>query len=147
MMELTRIQKSPLTKRVLRSMPRVYSAICRSRQFYSESIRGASGKRLYARNRSIFSMSEIDVNYCKQLTEQGYTVLTDLFDTTFIDGIYKKADRYFRDTQIGLNPIYPGKYLPLERLTYEQISSTHPKRFFSRVATASLFFNLVLETH
>ena len=124
---ITGVKKSPLAKRVLRRSPYVYSAICRSRLFYSRSIRGATAKNLYARNRSLFSMSSFEANHCKELADQGYTILRDFLDTTLIDEIHRKADHFFRDCEISTVPIYEGEYATLEGLTYEQLASTQPK--------------------
>ena len=127
MRKATGIEKSPLTKRVLRSMPHVYSSICRGRLFYSRSIRGAASKKLYARHRSLFSMSEFEADHCKELRDQGYTILREFFDTTLIDKIYRKVDQLFRDCQIGTNINDPRKYVPVTGLTYEQLASSQPR--------------------
>jgi len=54
-------------------------------------------------------MNEFEAKHCKELTDQGYTVLRDFFDATLIEKIYQKANQFFKDCQIGTVPIYPGE--------------------------------------
>jgi hypothetical protein len=63
--------RSPFLLRTVRMRPRLYSAICKARMFYSRKIAGAEMRRLFKRNHKLFAMNEMEKQQVKSLRQFG----------------------------------------------------------------------------
>ena len=113
--------------RTIRTRARLYSAICRSRLFYSRRIAGAASRRLFRRNSSLFVLSELEAQHVKSLRERGYALIPAFFPSTLVDRIYAKADDLFRRLEIDYARAYSvqtGARGSLRGLSYEELAKT-----------------------
>jgi hypothetical protein len=94
------VAPSPFLLRTLRSRPRVYSAVCKARLFYSRRIAGAGARRIFAMNRRLFRMNSLEEQQVESLRLRGYALAPDFFSKELTDGIFARADATFRNLQI-----------------------------------------------
>jgi hypothetical protein len=80
--------RSPFLVRAVRTRPHLYSAVCKARIFYSRRIAAAQMRRLFKRNRSLFTMSELEAQQVKSLRESGYALISEFFPREQIDRIF-----------------------------------------------------------
>ncbi len=113
--------------RTIRKRPALYSAICKSRLFYSRHIAGARAKREYRNNSSLFGMTDFESAQVQSLRTLGYTLAPRYFAPGVVDCIYSQADAMFRNLQIDMRWAYSvqhGQRDSLEGLSYEQLAAT-----------------------
>ncbi len=126
-MKQPRGTRSPLWLRALRKQPNLYSAICRTRLFYSRRIAGAESRRLLRKNQSLFVPNALEIANVESLRTHGYALLSEYFSTALIDRIYSKADAMFRNLQIDFTRAYSiqtGGRRTLEGLTYDDLAAS-----------------------
>ncbi|MGH9686311.1 MAG: phytanoyl-CoA dioxygenase family protein [Candidatus Acidiferrales bacterium] len=119
--------RSPFLVRSIRARPLLYSAICKSRLFYSRRIAGAAARREYLSNLSLFRMDEFESQQVASLQELGYALTPPHFPPELIDRIYMQADAMFRSLQIDTRRAYSvqdGQRETLEGVSYEQLAAT-----------------------
>src|SRR5947209_14726866 len=102
----SRIARSPLPVRLIRSEPHLYSATCRARLFYSRRVAGLREGELFRANARLFSMTTQERKHSEELRTQGFTVLPDFFETDLVDRLYQKADRLFRSLHVDSRDAY-----------------------------------------
>jgi len=121
------VPRSSTLLRAIRSQPYLYSAMCKSLLFYSRHVAASTGRALYRRQKTLFSMSDSEARHCEELRNQGFTVLDDFFNEALMDRIYEKVDVLFRDLQIDFHDAYSvqnKKRVSLEGLTYQELESS-----------------------
>ncbi|MGH9733182.1 MAG: phytanoyl-CoA dioxygenase family protein [Candidatus Acidiferrales bacterium] len=119
--------RSPFLLRTVRMRPRLYSAICRARLFYSRRIAGAKSHRAFLQNRALFSPSQLETQPVHSLKKQGYALISAFFPVALIDRIYAKADSLFRSLAIDCARAYSvqtGERPSLEGASYEDLAAT-----------------------
>ncbi len=120
-------KRSPFLIRTIRSQPRLYSAICRARLFYSRRIAGAGYRRLFAQHRDLVCMDEFEARHVNALRRNGYALMPEYFPAHLIDRIYARADALFHRLQIDLNRAYSvqeGQRQSLEGLSYADLAAS-----------------------
>jgi ectoine hydroxylase-related dioxygenase (phytanoyl-CoA dioxygenase family) len=113
--------------RLLRSQPHIYSAVCKTRLFYSRYLAAARSRALYRSERSLFSMTDSQRSHSAELRHNGFTVLHDFFSPGLMDAIYARADRLFKDLQIDLYEAYSvhnRRRSSLQGMTYPELASS-----------------------
>jgi Phytanoyl-CoA dioxygenase (PhyH) len=119
--------RSPFLLRTIRMRPRLYSAICRARLFYSRRFAGAASRRLFLQNRALFALSAFEERQVQSLRNQGYALIGGVFPATAIGRIYGKADALFRSLAIDPTRAYSvqaRERLSLKGLSYEELAAT-----------------------
>lgn len=119
--------RSPFLLRTVRMRPRLYSAICRARLFYSRRIAGAESRRAFLQNRALFSPNPFETQQVHLLRTQGYALIPSFFPVMLIDGIYAKADSLFRSVAIDYARAYSvqtGERSSLAGASYEELAAT-----------------------
>jgi hypothetical protein len=119
--------RSPLSLRLVRSEPHLYSTISRARIAYSRYIAGRHERAFFRKNRELFSMTSQEAQHSEELGRQGYTVLAGFFDVGLIDGLYEKADRLLRDLHVDPKRAYTVQNREresLEGLSYQELAAT-----------------------
>jgi phytanoyl-CoA dioxygenase PhyH len=119
--------RSPFLVRTLRSMPRLYSSVCKARLLYSRRIAGAGARRIFAENHRLFRMNDFERKQVKSLQNQGYALATEFFSKALTDRIFEKADAMFRNLQLDHGRAYSvqARQRPnLEGLSYDQLAAT-----------------------
>jgi Phytanoyl-CoA dioxygenase (PhyH) len=114
--------RSPRMVRMIRSMPHVYSLLCRSRLLYSRRVLGAEDVRLYREHRDLLAMTPGETHHCAQLARDGYTVIDDVFPVSVIDRILEQADELFRRGHFTDTAVYAGT--DLRGRSYDEVAST-----------------------
>jgi hypothetical protein len=107
--------------------PRLYSAICRTRLFYSRHVAGAESRKSFRRNRTLFALSDFEARHLESLRKQGYALIPGFFPNALIDRIYARADGLFRSLKIDCARAYSvqsGERASLEGLSYEELAAT-----------------------
>lgn len=119
--------RSPFVLRTVRMRPRLYSAICKARLFYSRRIAGAESRSAFLQNRALFSPSPFEIQQVHSLMTQGYGLIPAFFPVALIDDVYKKADSLFRSLAIDYARAYSvqtGERSSLEGASYEDLAAT-----------------------
>ncbi len=119
--------RSPILVRAIRKRPALYSAICKSRLFYSRHIAGAPARREYRDHLPFFCMNEFESGQVESLRKAGYALAPSYFAAEVVDRIYAQADAMFRDLRIDTQRAYSvqdGRRDSLEGLSYEQLAAT-----------------------
>lgn len=122
-----RAPRPPWLVRAVRTRPHLYSGICKARLFYSRRIAGAGARRLFRRNRHLFSMNDFETQQVESLRHRGYALAPERFPKDSMDRIYARADVMFRDLQIDFRLAYSvqsGQRRSLEGLTYDELAAT-----------------------
>lgn len=122
-----RAVRSPFLIRTIRKRPVLYSAICKSRLFYSRRIVGAAARREFRSNISLFRMDEFESRQVDSLRHLGYALIPRHFPPAIVRRIFDRADEMFRSLQIDLHRAYSvqdRKLTSLEGLTYAQLAAT-----------------------
>lgn len=122
-----RIQRTPLLLRAVRTRPALYSAVCKSRLFYSRRIAGAHARREYRSNPPLFRMSDFEAQQVTSLRNLGYALSSSHFSRGQIDRIYTQADALFRSLQIDTRWAYSvqdGRRESLDGLSYDELASS-----------------------
>ena len=115
---------NPILK-AIRTMPYLYSFICRTRRFLSKEISNKEKKRIFEVNSTIFNPNGFEKIHINNLKKDGYTVIENLFNNELIDEIDIKADKLFKELKIndhGYN-ITHGRIPTLKGFTYEEIET------------------------
>jgi hypothetical protein len=119
--------RSPFLVRTVRTQPHLYSAICKARMLYSRQIVAAEMRRLFNRNRHLFSMNEVETRQVSSLRESGYALVSEFFPRALIDRIFLKADAMFHNLEIDTHLAYSIQSkdrATLEGLCYEELAKT-----------------------
>jgi Phytanoyl-CoA dioxygenase (PhyH) len=119
--------KSPFLLRSIRTKPRIYSAICKARLYYSRRIAGAAGRTVFNSQRELFAMSAFEKRQVQTLQNHGYALTPDFFPTSLIDRIFGKASALFRELQIDEQRCYSiqtGQRANLRGLSYDELAAT-----------------------
>lgn len=123
----SRSSRSPIFVRVLRKRPALYSAICKSRLFYSRHIAGAHARREYRSRFSLFRMNDFESRQVQSLRKLGYAVAPSYFPAEAVGRIYARSDAMFRSLVIDTCRAYSvqdGQRDSIEGLSYEQLAAT-----------------------
>jgi hypothetical protein len=123
----SRPPSSPLYVRAIRKRPALYSAVCKSRLFYSRHITGAHGRREYRNHLPLFRMNDFESQQVASLRSLGYALAPSYFPSETADRICAQADAMFRNLQIDMVRAYSvqdGHRENLEGLSYEQLATT-----------------------
>lgn len=113
--------------RTIRKRPALYSAICKSRLFYSRHVAGARARREYRDHRSLFRMNDFESRQVVSLRKLGYALAPSFFPADVVDRVYTLADTMFRHAQVDTLRAYSvqdGRRNSLEGLSYEQLAAT-----------------------
>lgn len=119
--------RPPFLVRTVRTQPHLYSAICKARMLYSRRIAGAEMRRLFTRNRHLFTMNELEAQQVESLRESGYALISEFFPQELIDRIFSKADAMFHSLEIDQHVAYSIQSkarTTLEGLSYDQLAAT-----------------------
>ncbi|HVB85819.1 MAG TPA: phytanoyl-CoA dioxygenase family protein [Candidatus Dormibacteraeota bacterium] len=119
--------RSPFLIRTIRQHPALYSAICKSRLFYSRRIAGAEARREFHSNLPLFRMTDFEAQQVASLRNVGYALAPQFFAPELVNRIYAQADAMFRNLQVDLRRAYSvqdGYRKSLEGLSYEQLAAT-----------------------
>ncbi|MGH9737875.1 MAG: phytanoyl-CoA dioxygenase family protein [Candidatus Acidiferrales bacterium] len=119
--------RSPFLVRSIRARPALYSAICKSRLFYSRRIAGAAARQEYLSNLSLLRMDKFESQQVGSLQERGYALTPSHFPPELIDRIYTQADAMFRNLQIDTHRAYSvqdGQRKTLDGISYPQLAAT-----------------------
>jgi len=120
-------RQPPFLVRILRMQPAIYSAICRTRLFYSRRLAGAKERSVFRRNRDILRMNDFEARQVESLRRYGYALASRYFPAELTDRIYGQADAMFRNLQIDFGRAYSvqsGQRADLRNLSYEQLAAT-----------------------
>ena len=123
----SRSPRSPIFARAVRKRPALYSAICKSRLFYSRHIAGAHARREYRNHLPLFRINDFESQQIESLRKLGYALAPKYFAAEVVDRIYAQADAMFRSLQIDTHRAYSvqdGQRESLEGLSYEQLADT-----------------------
>jgi len=119
--------RSSFLVRTVRMQPHLYSAICKARMLYSRRIAGAEMRRLFRRNRHLFTMNEAEARQVNSLREFGYALISEFFPRKLIDRIFSKAEAMFQNLEIDTHFAYSiqtKERSTLEGLCYEHLAAT-----------------------
>lgn len=119
--------RSPFLLRTIRMRPRLYSAICRTRMFYSRRIAGAENRKTFLRNHTLFALKNCEAQQVRSLRSLGYALVPGFFPVTIIDRIYEKSDALFRGLAIDPTRAYSvqtGERSSLNGVSYEELAAT-----------------------
>lgn len=122
-----RAVRPPLVIRSIRKRPTLYSAICKSRLFYSRRIAGARARSEYRSQRSLFRLNDFEAQQVASLRNQGYTLAPRFVPPEIVNCMYARADAMFRTIQIDFHRAYTvqdGMRDTLEGLSYEQLAAS-----------------------
>lgn len=111
----------------MRSHAYIYSAVCKARLGYSRFVSAHAERALFRKHKALFSMNITEGNHCWELRNQGFTVMEDYFDPSFMDSILQKADLLFKTLNLDHYDAYSvqnQKRASLEGLTYEELEQT-----------------------
>lgn len=117
----------PFIARAIRSRPALYSAVCRSRIFYSRRIAGSQDRRAFRARFPLFQMNDFESQQVESLRRCGYSLAPEYFPRDLADLIYAKADAMFRSLQIDMRRAYSvqdGRRESLAGLSYGQLAAT-----------------------
>jgi Phytanoyl-CoA dioxygenase (PhyH) len=120
-------RSSTIFLRAIRKRPALYSAICKSRLFYSRHIAGAHARHEYRDNLPFFRMQDFESRQVQSLRQLGYALAPSYFAPAVVDRIYSRADAMFRNLQIDTGRAYSvqdGHLNSLEGLSYDQLVAT-----------------------
>lgn len=123
----SRATRSPLFIRTIRQRPALYSAICKSRLFYSRRIAGVEGRRQFRSNVSLFRMNGFEALQVASLRDRGYALAPRFFAPELVNRVYQQADAMFRDLQVDLRRAYSvqdGDRDSLAGLSYDRLAAT-----------------------
>jgi hypothetical protein len=121
------LARSPFLLRAVRTQPHLYSAICKARMLYSRRIAGAETRRLFKRNRSLFTMNEFEARQVNSLRESGYALISEFFPRELVDRIFLKADAMFHNLEIDTHLAYSIQSkdrTTLDGLCYDELAAT-----------------------
>jgi hypothetical protein len=119
--------RSPFLLRTVRMRPRLYSAICRARMFYSRRIAGAENRGVFWRCRALFTLNELEAQQVRSLRNLGYALVPAFFPVTLIDRIYEKSDALFRGLAIDYTRAYSVQMRErpsLKGASYEELAAS-----------------------
>jgi hypothetical protein len=119
--------RSPFLLRTVRMQPRLYSAVCKARMFYSRKIAGAEMRRLFKRNHQLFAMNEMEKQQVKSLRQFGYALISVFFPRELMDHIFFKADSMFHNLEIDMHhgySIQTKERTSLEGLSYSELAAS-----------------------
>lgn len=122
-----RSPRSPNLVRAIRKRPALYSAICKSRLFYSRHVAGAQARREYRNHLPLFWMSDFESQQVEYLRTLGYALAPSYFAPELVERIYARADAMFRDCQVDTQWAYSlqdGQRESLKGLSYEQLATS-----------------------
>ncbi|GEM_PF-2754337 len=117
---------SPLV-RAVRARPALYSAVCRTRLFYSRSVAGARARREFHAHLPLFRPNEFESQQIASLRNLGYALAPRYFPPDVIDRIYNKTDAMFRNGDVDPYWAYSvqnGERESLEGISYEELAAT-----------------------
>jgi hypothetical protein len=117
---------SPLV-RAVRTRPALYSAVCRTRLFYSRRIAGARARREFQAHLPLFRANEFESHQIDSLRALGYALAPRYFPRELIDRIYTKSDALFRNGDIDPRWAYSvqnGQRESLEGISYDELAAT-----------------------
>jgi hypothetical protein len=123
----SRSTRPPIFVRAVRQRPALYSAVCKSRLFYSRHIAGAHARREYREHLPLFRMNDFESRQVESLRTLGYALAPSYFAPDAVGRIYAQADAMFRSVQIDTQRAYSvqdGERESLEGLSYEQLAAT-----------------------
>jgi hypothetical protein len=119
--------RPPFFVRAVRTRPALYSAVCKSRLFYSRRIAGAHARREYRSNQSLFHMNGFESTQVASLCDLGYALARAHFSREIVDCIYAQADAMFRSLQIDTRWAYSvqdGHRNSLDGLSYSELAAS-----------------------
>ena len=119
--------RSPFLVRTIRMRPRLYSAICRTRMFYSRRIAGAENRKTFLRNHALFVLNHFEAQRVRSLRNLGYALIPAFFPGTTIDRIYEKSHALFHGLAIDPSRAYSvqtGERSSLDGVSYEELAAT-----------------------
>jgi hypothetical protein len=119
--------RPPFWLRTLRKNPYLYSPICKARMAYSRRILAASERSEFAANRRLLTMNEMEAQRCRELANQGFTVLPEFVPVQTVDKIFEQADSMFRNLRINMQHAYSVQNkmrTSLEGLSYEELAAS-----------------------
>lgn len=119
--------RSPFLVRVIRSRPALYSAVCKSRLFYSRRVAGARERREYRSNQPLFRLNGFEAAQVVSLRELGYALAREFFPREIVDRIYARADAMFRNLLIDTHWAYSvqdGQRKSLDGLSYDELAAS-----------------------
>ena len=123
----TKPARSPFLLRTIRAQPHLYSAICKTRMFYSRTIAGAEMRRIFKRHRNLFAMNEMEKQQVSLLHQFGYTLLSEFFPQELMAHIFSKADSMFHNLEIDMchgYSIQTKERMTLEGLSYSELAAS-----------------------
>jgi hypothetical protein len=123
----TKPARSPFLVRAIRAQPHLYSAICKTRMFYSRKIAGAEVRRTFKGHRDLFAMNEMEKQQVSSLRQSGYALLSGFFPPELMDHIFFKADSMFHNLEIDMRHGYSvqtKKHATLEGLSYSELAAS-----------------------
>ncbi len=115
---------NPILK-VIRSIPSIYSVICRVERYLSKKIANKENKKFLEENINLFKPNKFEKTHIDNLKKQGYTVIENLFNDELIDLIDEKANKLFKELNIndsGYN-VSHGRIPTLKNFTYEELEA------------------------
>ena len=119
---------SPFFLRIIRSQPHLYSLFSKTLLFYSRHIAAFSARQEFNKMAcQEFRMSGKEEKHCRELQEQGFTVINEFFPGEFVDRIFSKADTHFSKLDIDMHDAYSvqsGLRDSLRGLSYEELART-----------------------
>jgi hypothetical protein len=119
--------RSPLLVRTIRTQPYLYSAVCKTRMFYSRRIAGAHTREVFRRHHRLFAMNAFESRQVASLRTQGCALAPDFFTRELTNRLFVQADAAFRSLQIDLHRAYTvqgGERASLAGLSYEELEAT-----------------------
>jgi len=119
--------QSPFFLRAVRTRPRVYSALCKARLYYSRHVVGASARALFHANRELFKMSSFEAQQAEFLRHQGYSLVPSFFPSDLIDRIFARASALFRQLQLDEQRCYSiqtRQRATLRGLSYDELAAS-----------------------
>jgi len=119
--------RSPFLLRTVRMQPHLYSAICKTRMFYSRKIAGAEMRRIFKGHRDLFVMNEMEKQQVSSLRQSGYALLSEFFPPELMDQIFFKADSMFHNLEIDMHhgySIQKKDRMTLEGLSYSELAAS-----------------------
>lgn len=112
--------------RNLRARPHLYSAVCRTRLFYSRHVTAASARRAFRENASLFAMSAFEHSQVASLRRYGCALAPGFFSRALADSLFASADRLF--LSLALDPlrsysVQSGALHDFSGLTYAELAA------------------------
>ena len=121
------IVRPPFWLRTLRRNPYIYSVACKARLTYSRRVLAARERMILQEHKALFAMSQSEAARCRELREQGFTILPELVPISVVDQLFERADRMFKDLRINMRYGYSVQNklrTSLEGLSYEELAAS-----------------------